>query len=123
MEAKPILFSATANPEQSRSFYQDTLGLHLISDQPYALVFNTGGIMLRVQKVEQVIPPPYTVLGWEVEDIDQTVTELTGKGVTFEYFVFLTQDETGIWTTPDGTRVAWFKDPDGNLVSITQGSN
>jgi len=123
VEAKPILFTATANPEKSRSFYQDTLGLQLISDQPYALVFDTAGIMLRVQKVEQVTPPSYTVLGWEVGDIGLSVTELVEKGVAFEQFPFLTQDETGIWTTPDGARVAWFKDPDGNMISITQGSN
>jgi catechol 2,3-dioxygenase-like lactoylglutathione lyase family enzyme len=113
---------ATAKPEQSRAFYQDTLDLKFISDQPYALVFDTGGIMMRVQKVEQVVPPPYTVLGWEVENIDQSVTELTARGVVFEQFPFLTQDESAIWTTPENAKVAWFKDPDGNMVSITQGN-
>ena len=123
MEAKPILFAATANPEQSLSFYQDVLGLQLISDQPFALVFSTAGIMLRVQKVEQVMPPPYTSLGWEVVNLAQTTSELINKGVVFERFPFLDQDDAGIWTTPDGAQVAWFKDPDGNLISITQDSS
>jgi len=79
--------------------------------------------MLRVQRVEQVTPVSYTVLGWEVEDIGQSVTELVEKGVSFEHFPFLTQDKTAIWTTPDGVRVAWFEDPNGNMISITQDSN
>ena len=122
MDAKPILFAATAKPEQSRLFYQDTLGLQFVSDQPYAIVFDTGGIMFRIQKVEQVTPPSYTVLGWEVNDINQTVATLSDKGVMFQKFPFLTQDESGVWTTPDGARVAWFNDPDGNMISITQSS-
>ena len=123
MEAKSILFAATANPEQSLSFYQDVLGLQLISDQPFALVFSTAGIMLRVQKVEQVMPPPYTSLGWEVVNLAQATSELINKGVVFERFPFLDQDDAGIWTTPDGAQVAWFKNPDGNLISITQDSS
>jgi catechol 2,3-dioxygenase-like lactoylglutathione lyase family enzyme len=123
VEVKPILFAATTDSERSLSFYRDTLGLQFISDEPFALVFNTAGTMLRVQKVEQVVPPPYTSLGWEVKDIEQAATELINKGLTFEQFPFLTQDDRGIWTTPDEAQVAWFKDPDGNLISITQSSS
>ena len=119
---KPILFSATAQAETSRQFYEHTLGLTFVSEFPFALVFETGGVMLRIQKVETVIPPPYTVIGWEVADINQSVAKLNDKGVKFERFGFLTQDESGIWTTPDGAKVAWFKDPDGNTISITQES-
>ena len=91
-----------------------------MEDQPFALVFDTGGHQLRVQKVETVVPQPYTSAGWEVEDIEQSVTNLTDKGVRMERYPFLQQDETGIWTTPDGAQIAWFKDPDGNVLSLTQ---
>lgn len=118
MEA--ILFAATTNPEASQSFYEGALGLRFISDLPYAMVYDVNGIMLRVQKVDQVVAVPYTSLGFSVEDIGSSVSALTAKGIVFEQYDFLQQDEAGIWTTPDGARVAWCKDPDGNVVSLTQ---
>jgi len=117
---KPILFVATCKPDESREFYQSILGLTLTEDQPFALVFDTGGHQLRVQKVESVVPQPYTSAGWEVEDIEQTVKYLVEKGACMERYPFLQQDESGIWTTPDGARIAWFKDPDENVLSLTQ---
>ena len=120
MPIKPILFAATAKPEASRRFYEQSLGLHFVSDQPYAIVFDADGVMLRIQKVEQVVTVPYTSLGFEVDNIKQSVLELNAKGVVFEQYPFLEQDDDGIWTTPDGAMVAWCKDPDGNTVSLTQ---
>lgn len=117
---KPILFAATTNGEASNAFYGDLLGLKLIEDMPYALVYDIGGITLRVQKVEKVVATPYTSLGFEVEDLPQTVTRLSARGVRFEMYPFLEQDKTGIWSTPDGAQVAWCKDPDGTTVSFSQ---
>ncbi len=116
----PMAFVATAQPEQARAFYCETLGLQLVEDTPFALVLDAGGISLRVQKVPQVAPPPYTALGWQVGDIAATVQRLADRGVALERFDGLPQDDAGLWTTPDGTRVAWFRDPDGNLLSLTE---
>ncbi|MBT8146467.1 MAG: VOC family protein [Gammaproteobacteria bacterium] len=117
---KPILFVATSKPDESRVFYQSVLGLTLKEDQPFALVFEFGGHQLRVQKVEATTVQPYTSAGWEVDDIEQAVNNLADKGVVTEKYPFLEQDENGIWTTPDGAKIAWFKDPDENLLSFTQ---
>ena len=114
-----IAFAATKNPDRARQFYEDVLGLGLVADEPFALVFDANGTMLRIQKVEQVSPPPYTTLGWHVDDISETVRGLAAKGVTFERYPGLDQDELGVWTSPAGARVAWFKDPDENTLSLT----
>jgi len=87
---------------------------------PFALVFDIEGITLRVQKVGEVVPEPYTTLGFAVNNLQQTVSLLTTAGVCFERYPFLEQDANGIWKTPDGACVAWCKDPDGNTVSFTQ---
>lgn len=100
--------------------YRDLLGLRFVADEYVALVFESRGVMLRIQKVEQHAPFPYTALGWKVADITGTVTELTRKGARFERFAGMTQDELGIWASPSGARVAWFKDPDGNVLSLTE---
>lgn len=115
-----IAFLATASPEQARRFYADVLGLRLHSEDQFALVFDANGIMLRVARVDELIPAERTTLGWQVDDIRSTVGQLAERGVAFERYSFVSQDELGIWTTPDGARVAWFKDPDGNLLSLTQ---
>lgn len=122
LENQPIIaFVATKTPAVSRRFYEDVLGLRFVSDDPAALVFDTGeGVMLRIQKVDALRPHPFTSLGWQVDDLRTTVEELVKKGVRFEQYEFLSQDELGIWTTPDGSSVAWFKDPDGNVLSLTQ---
>jgi catechol 2,3-dioxygenase-like lactoylglutathione lyase family enzyme len=121
LSAHPIMaFVATTRPEQARAFYQGVLGLPLVEDTPFALVFQAGGTNLRVQKAGPFQPHPFTALGWQVPDIAAAVKELAGRGVTFARYDFIPQDELGIWTTPDGARVAWFKDPDGNTLSLTQ---
>jgi len=118
--AKPICFVATRQSAAARQFYEGTLELKLTSDDPFALVFDLNGTMLRVQKVQQHAPAQHTVLGWEVKDIQAAVKQLATKGARFEHFAGLGQDASGIWTSPSGARVAWFKDPDGNTLSLTQ---
>ena len=120
LNSKIISFVATQNAPSALEFYAGTLGLTLISDDPFALVFDANGTMLRVQKVHELVLAKHTVLGWEVADIAATTKELTARGVHFVRFEGLTQDESGVWTTPSGAKVAWFKDPDGNTLSLTQ---
>jgi catechol 2,3-dioxygenase-like lactoylglutathione lyase family enzyme len=117
---QPIAFVATADGARAREFYEGVLGLGFVADEPVALVFDASGVMLRVTKVQSVTPAGYTVLGWRVDDIGATAKELATKGVTFERYQGFQQDELGIWNAPDGANVAWFKDPDGNLLSLTQ---
>jgi len=118
--ADVMAFVATKDAERAKTFYAQTLGLRLIADERYALVFDANGTMLRVQKVRQVHPAPYTALGWKVSDIRGTVRALIDKGVTFLQIGFPGQDALGIWAADDGTMVAWFKDPDGNTLSLSQ---
>ena len=115
--------AATANTEASREFYEEKLGLRFVEDSPFALVFDVDGVMLRIQKVEKVVAPPYTSLGFIIDDMESTVATLREKGVTFERYEFIQQDDKGIWTTPDGAKIAWCKDPDGSVVSFTQHPN
>jgi len=117
---KLMAFVATRDPARARSFYRDTLGLRLLSEDRFALVFDANGTMLRVTSVHELALAKYTVLGWEVSDIAATAKDLARAGVKLEQYGFKEQDERGIWTAPDGTRVAWFKDPDGNILSLTQ---
>jgi len=118
--AKLMAFVATKDSARARAFYEGTLGLRLVADESFALVFDAHGTMLRVQKVAEVAVLKYTALGWEVPDIRTVIDGLAAKGVSMERFGFFSQDEAGIWTAPDGTKVAWFKDPDGNVLSLTQ---
>jgi catechol 2,3-dioxygenase-like lactoylglutathione lyase family enzyme len=117
-----IAFIATRDAEGARRFYRDVLGLVLVLDQlPFALVFDACGTMLRVTPVKELQPAPYTVLGWQVPDIVAAAKAMENAGVRFERYPGLEQDELGIWTAPGGAaRVAWFKDPDGNTLSISQ---
>lgn len=115
-----IVFLATAAPSRSRAFYESMLGLRLVADETFALVFDADGVMVRIAKVAALAPAKHAVLGWSVSDIVAAVTALAARGVTFERFPGLTQDPLGIWSSPDGAQVAWFKDPDGNVLSVTQ---
>lgn len=117
-----IGFVATSKPDESKAFYRDSLGLSLVEETPFAIVFKSAQSTLRVQITEKVHAPPYTSLGWEVNDLLATVRTLVNNGISFEHFDGLDQDDTGIWTAPGGALVAWLKDPDGNLLSITQGA-
>ena len=116
----PILFLATANPERARNFYERVLGLTFVADEWPALVFRAGDRMLRIQKVEHVFAAPYTALGWEVTDIRKTVRDLLAAGVAFNRYAGMTQDADGVWQSPGGALVAWFQDPDGHVLSLTQ---
>jgi catechol 2,3-dioxygenase-like lactoylglutathione lyase family enzyme len=116
----PVLFLATANAERARVFYERVLGLAFVADEPPALVFRVGPSMLRIQKVEQVHAAPYTALGWEVSNIRQTVRDLRAAGVVFQRYDGMNQDADAIWLAPSGASVAWFRDPDGNVLSLTQ---
>lgn len=116
-----IAFVATRDPSLSKPFYRDVLGLRLVSEDRFALVFEGHGTMLRVSIVQDVAPAKYTVLGWQVPDIVAVAQQLEHAGVPLQRFDnFRGMDEQGIWTSPSGARVAWFKDPDGNMLSITQ---
>jgi catechol 2,3-dioxygenase-like lactoylglutathione lyase family enzyme len=115
-----IAFVATSDPNRAKAFYRDTLGLTLVSEDQFALVFDAHGIMLRVAFVPHVAPAKYTVLGWRVPNIVTASKNLQNAGVTFERYARMSQDERGIWKSPSGARIAWFKDPDGNTLSITQ---
>jgi catechol 2,3-dioxygenase-like lactoylglutathione lyase family enzyme len=119
-EANAMTFVATSKPKEARAFYEDVLGLTFIEDSPFALVFDLHGTMLRIQKVTHVVATTYTALGWQVADIHAAVEELSAAGVVFERFENMPQDELGIWETPDGSAVAWFRDPDGNTLSLAQ---
>ena len=119
-QATVVTFVATARPEQAKEFYEQTLGLRLVYDDMFAIVFDLNGIMLRVQKVQMHTPPQYTVLGWDVKDLSAEVAELQARGVRCERYPGMEQDEAGIWIAPSGAKLAWFKDPDGNTLSLTQ---
>ena len=116
----PVVFLATANAERSRAFYERTLGLAFVADEPPALVFRIGDRMLRIQKVDRVLATPYTALGWAVSDIRQTVRDLRSAGVSFERYQGMEQDGDAIWQAPSGALIAWFRDPDGQVLSLTQ---
>jgi catechol 2,3-dioxygenase-like lactoylglutathione lyase family enzyme len=118
--SKLIAFVATKNPSAALKFYQETLGLKLVEDNPFAVVFDANGVMLRVQKVHDLTPAKHTALGWEVPNIAEKIKELMGKGIHFERFPGVPHDELGIWTSPSRAKIAWFKDPDGNILSLTQ---
>lgn len=115
-----IAFIPTTKPVEARKFYEATLELRLVEDNDFALLFDANGVMLRVTKVEQFAPAQHTVLGWKVEDIAGTVRELRARGVEMQRYDGLKQDDSGVWTSPSGARVAWFRDPDGNILSVTQ---
>jgi catechol 2,3-dioxygenase-like lactoylglutathione lyase family enzyme len=118
--AKLIAFAPSKDLSRSRKFYEGILGLRFVSEDPFAAVFDAAGVMLRIAAVPEFQPAPFTILGWNVLKIDDTVRQLQSKAISFERYGFLQQDDLGIWTSPSGARIAWFKDPDGNVLSLTQ---
>ena len=115
-----IAFASTTDLARARSFYEGTLGLPLLDENEYACVFDAHGTMLRITVVAEVAHPGYTVLGWRVTGISETVARLESLGVTFARYDGMGQDAQGVWTTPNGDRVAWFRDPDENVLSLTE---
>jgi catechol 2,3-dioxygenase-like lactoylglutathione lyase family enzyme len=115
-----VAFVPTRDAARARAFYEGVLGLRFIKDDGYAMVLDANGIMVRVAKAPEFTPLPFTILGWQVSEIENVVRGLREKGVHFEIFGFFKQDELGIWTAPAGDKVAWFKDPDGNVLSVSQ---
>jgi predicted enzyme related to lactoylglutathione lyase len=118
--AKPVIVICTRDRAQAAEFYRETLGLAFAYEDNFAVVFNVGGITLRVSTVTDFTPHEHTIVGFNVPDVEATVRSLRENGVTFNIYEGFGQDELGIWSAPGGTvRVAWFKDPDGNVLSVT----
>ena len=118
--SKIIGFVPTKDAIKAKDFYVGHLGLAFVSEDEYALVLNANGNMVRIIKAGDFKPVQYTVLGWEVADIESVAAGLKGGGVAFEHYPFILDEELGIWTAPNGDRIGWFKDPDGNVLSISQ---
>jgi catechol 2,3-dioxygenase-like lactoylglutathione lyase family enzyme len=114
-----VAFVPTKDAEKAKAFYVDVLGLRFIKDDGFAMVLDANGIMVRVARA-QFTPAQFTILGWQVKNIEKTAAGLQEKGVRFERFGFFEQDALGIWTAPTGDKVAWFRDPDGNVLSVSQ---
>ena len=116
-----VAFVPTTDYDKARAFFVDVLGLRFVNQDGHALVLDANGTLLRVTKVPNHKPQPFTILGWNVsDDIEAMVAALRDRGVTFERYGFPGQDDAGIWTAPSGDKVAWFKDPDGNTLSLSQ---
>ncbi len=115
-------FVITTDYDKARAFYEGKLGFEFVSVDQFALVVRAGKTAIRISKLKDFKPAQFTVLGWEVDDIEAMVAWLTKRGITFEKYPFIQDKERGIWTTPDGSKVAWFKDPDGNVLSVSQHS-
>lgn len=113
-------FVPVRDAERAKAFYADVMGLTVLENTAFAVVFKVPGGTLRLAKTPDFTPQPFSLVGWVVPDIEADMKGLTEKGVSFEQFPGLPQDESGIWTVPDGTRICWFRDPDGNLLSLTQ---
>lgn len=119
-DADLVAFVGTADVGRARSFYEGTLGLSVVDEDPYAVVLDANGTTLRVTAVPDYRPAGYTVCGWTVDHIATTIGELTQRGVSFLRFDGMDQDELGVWTAPSQAKVAWFNDPDANVLSLTQ---
>jgi catechol 2,3-dioxygenase-like lactoylglutathione lyase family enzyme len=115
-----IAFTGTTDLRRARVFYERTLGLPVIEQNDFACVFDANGTMLRVTAVAEVARAGYTVLGWQVPDIAALMRGLAARGIVFMRYDGMDQDRNGVWTTPGGDKVAWFADPDGNVLSLTQ---
>jgi catechol 2,3-dioxygenase-like lactoylglutathione lyase family enzyme len=119
-ESDVIAFAPSTDLARSRTFYGEVLGLAFVEQNVFACVFDANGTMLRVTAVGELTPAPYTILGWRVDDIAASVASLAARGVLFTRYDGMGQDDLGIWSTPGGDRIAWFTDPDGNTLSLSQ---
>jgi predicted enzyme related to lactoylglutathione lyase len=118
--ARPVAFVPATDLGRARAFYEGALGLAVQDANGFACVFRAGGGTLRVTLVSELSPQPFTVLGWEVTAIHETIAGLAARGVAFIRYDGMDQDPAGVWTTPGGDQVAWFRDPDGNVLSLTE---
>jgi catechol 2,3-dioxygenase-like lactoylglutathione lyase family enzyme len=118
--AKLTAFIPTRDADLARAFYESILGLDFLQDNGFALIMDSNGTAVRITRVPEFTPFPFTLVGWETPDIEARVAELEERGVQFLHFSQVNQDRSGIWTAPSGARVAWFKDPDGNILSVSQ---
>ena len=122
-QATLVAFVPSRDPKKAKSFFIDVLGLRFVSEDPFAVVLESNGIVVRLANVSNVTdfkPFPFTILGWNVNDIHKTVRGLQERGVPFMRYPGMTQDDVGVWVAPSGAKVAWFKDPDGNTLSVGQ---
>jgi catechol 2,3-dioxygenase-like lactoylglutathione lyase family enzyme len=119
-DADLVAFAPSRDLEVSGRFYGDVLGFRLLEASAFANAYDANGTQLRVTLVDQIAKAPYTVLGWRVSDIVATIRALREAGVAFLRFAGMTQDEFDVWIAPGGSRVAWFADPDGNVLSLQQ---
>jgi hypothetical protein len=119
-DASLIAFIPVSQIEIARAFYESKLGLSVLEESPFALVVNANGTMLRLTPVPEFRPQPFTVVGWEVADIDHTVSEMGARGVAFKRFDGMEQRPNGVWQSPSGDLVAWFVDLDDNVLSLTE---
>lgn len=117
---KMVGFVPTKDYDKARAFYEGKLGMEFVSLDQFALVMRVGGHMIRIVKIPNFSPMQATILGWQVEDIEQIAAWLNDRGATTEKYPFVQDKELGIWTAPGGDKVAWFKDPDGNVLSVSQ---
>jgi catechol 2,3-dioxygenase-like lactoylglutathione lyase family enzyme len=121
LSANPLIaFIPSKDASRSRNFYESTLGLRFVSDDSFAIVMDSNGTMLRIVRVGEFTPAPFTILGWQVDDIHAKVSELSANGVQFNRYAYFEQSPDGVWTAPGGAKVAWFPDPDNNILSISQ---
>jgi catechol 2,3-dioxygenase-like lactoylglutathione lyase family enzyme len=116
---KLVGFLTTTDYEKARAFYEGKLGFEFVSLDQFALAMRAGKNMIRITKAETFNPAQGTVLGWEVDDVKAVVLWLSSCGVVTEKYGFVPDQELGIWTAPSGDQVAWFKDPDGNVLSLS----
>jgi len=115
-----VAFVSTAEPAKGRAFYEEKLGLKVVTADDYGVMYDVNGRRLRLSFVRELKPAPYSILSWMVQDISAVIRELKGRGVVFEIYEGFGQDADGVWTAPDGTKVAWFLDPGGNGLSLSQ---
>lgn len=116
---KILGFVPTSDPKRARAFYEGLLGFRFVVDDQFALVLDAHGTMIRLFKMKDFTPAPYTIVGWEVQEIESLISDLSKRGISFEKYPGMKQDNLGVWTAPNGDKVAWFKDPDGNILSLS----
>jgi catechol 2,3-dioxygenase-like lactoylglutathione lyase family enzyme len=119
-ESEVMGFIPTTDAVRAREFYEGVLGLQVLSDDSFALVVKSKGTFIRIVKLHELTPVPYTILGWRVQNIEEEVRTLHARGVTFTRYPGMAQSDLGVWTAPGGSKIVWFRDPDGNVLSLSQ---